>query len=168
MKLLRKVDDNWFEGLNAKNEVGIFPCSYVQIIKAPISKCHTKHPLSFFLTRFIPVLPLNNNRYSISPSPGPRGNRGRSTSPGRSGSSRSPSQRPQSTPLVKNTSANNKLPSDPFRLNQEQQPPLKDGKLFRVMYPYKPRQADELELVTGGKFSLNGTLVITTHTVLHL
>lgn len=113
-----------------------------------------------FSRTFEKVLPLNNNRYSISPSPGGggRGNRGRSTSPGRSGgSSRSPSQgalRPQSTPLVKNTSSSNKtLPSDPYRLNQEcsTQSVPKDGKLFRVMYPYKPRQTDELELVTGGE-----------------
>jgi hypothetical protein len=37
LKLIRKVDDNWYEGISeARNQIGIFPCSYVQTIKQPI------------------------------------------------------------------------------------------------------------------------------------
>ena len=40
LRLIRKVDDNWYEGMNVRNQVGIFPCSYVQTIKQPICKNH--------------------------------------------------------------------------------------------------------------------------------
>lgn len=39
LKLIRKVDENWYEGISeARNQIGIFPCSYVQTVKQPISK----------------------------------------------------------------------------------------------------------------------------------
>lgn len=38
LRLIRKVDDNWYEGVNARNQIGIFPCSYVETIKQPICK----------------------------------------------------------------------------------------------------------------------------------
>lgn len=44
LKLIRKVDDNWYEGTHQqRNQIGIFPCSYVDTIKQPISKTHF-HP----------------------------------------------------------------------------------------------------------------------------
>lgn len=39
LKVTRKVDDNWFEGSNMKGETGIFPCSYVELLKTPLCKC---------------------------------------------------------------------------------------------------------------------------------
>ena len=39
IKLLRQVDDNWYEGEN-NNEIGILPVSYVEVstINQPISR----------------------------------------------------------------------------------------------------------------------------------
>lgn len=36
VKIVRKVDENWFEGLlisDARNSFGIFPCTYVELLK---------------------------------------------------------------------------------------------------------------------------------------
>jgi hypothetical protein len=38
LRLIRKVDDNWYEGINVRGQMGIFPCSYVETIKQPICK----------------------------------------------------------------------------------------------------------------------------------
>ncbi len=38
LTLLRRVDQNWYEGVNAKQEVGIFPVSYVEAIRQPLGK----------------------------------------------------------------------------------------------------------------------------------
>ncbi|KAI7694742.1 Sorbin and SH3 domain-containing protein 1 [Sarcoptes scabiei] len=35
--LLRRIDENWFEGINSRQEIGIFPVSYVEVIKKIIS-----------------------------------------------------------------------------------------------------------------------------------
>lgn len=40
LRLIRKVDDNWYEGININGQIGIFPCSYVETIKEPICKCN--------------------------------------------------------------------------------------------------------------------------------
>lgn len=36
LTLLRRVDSNWYEGINEKQDVGIFPVTYVEAIKQPI------------------------------------------------------------------------------------------------------------------------------------
>ncbi|OTF71350.1 SH3 domain-containing protein [Euroglyphus maynei] len=33
LTLLRRVDDNWYEGMNERQDVGIFPVSYVEVMK---------------------------------------------------------------------------------------------------------------------------------------
>ena len=38
LRLIRKVDNNWFEGLNSKNESGIVPINYVEVLRLPLSK----------------------------------------------------------------------------------------------------------------------------------
>ena len=38
LTLLRRVDNNWYEGINEKQDVGIFPVTYVEAIKQPIGK----------------------------------------------------------------------------------------------------------------------------------
>lgn len=38
LKVTRKVDDNWFEGINEQGRSGIFPCSYVEMLKTPLCK----------------------------------------------------------------------------------------------------------------------------------
>lgn len=38
LRLIRKVDANWFEGLNSKNESGIIPINYIEIMRLPLSK----------------------------------------------------------------------------------------------------------------------------------
>lgn len=45
LRLIRKVDDNWYEGVNVRNQMGIFPSSYVETIKQPICKNHYHHTL---------------------------------------------------------------------------------------------------------------------------
>lgn len=43
LKLIRKVDDNWYEGRDQDGSlIGIFPCSYVDTIKQPISECDSR------------------------------------------------------------------------------------------------------------------------------
>jgi len=42
LTLLRRVDENWYEGVNSKQDVGIFPCSYVEAIKQPLGKIWVK------------------------------------------------------------------------------------------------------------------------------
>ncbi|KAJ6222018.1 hypothetical protein RDWZM_000563 [Blomia tropicalis] len=36
LTLLRRVDSNWYEGMNEKQDVGIFPVTYVDAIKQPV------------------------------------------------------------------------------------------------------------------------------------
>lgn len=49
VKVIRQVDENWFRGVNARGDVGIFPCSYVEMVKKPLSeftfpKCVLRFP----------------------------------------------------------------------------------------------------------------------------
>ena len=37
LKLIRKVDNNWFEGCNSKNESGIIPINYIEILRLPLN-----------------------------------------------------------------------------------------------------------------------------------
>lgn len=37
LKLIRKVDNNWFEGMNSKNESGIIPINYIEILRLPLN-----------------------------------------------------------------------------------------------------------------------------------
>lgn len=38
LKLIRKVDDNWFEAINNSNQNGIIPCNYVETLRLPLCK----------------------------------------------------------------------------------------------------------------------------------
>lgn len=38
IRLVRKVDSNWFEGFNSKNENGIVPINYIEVMRMPLSK----------------------------------------------------------------------------------------------------------------------------------
>ncbi|RWS30325.1 sorbin and SH3 domain-containing protein 2-like isoform X28, partial [Leptotrombidium deliense] len=116
IRLLRKVDENWFEGINSKGDVGIFPCSYVEIFKPPL------------------YLQLNNNRYST--------------------------YRPLSPPEQYSRSLSPVCPPSPSRLSRSvngtnhahkvsEGTAVSGKKLYRVLYPYKPQQGDELELLAG-------------------
>ncbi|RWS09395.1 uncharacterized protein B4U79_04172 [Dinothrombium tinctorium] len=117
VKLLRKVDDNWYEGINSKGEIGIFPCSYVETLKPPL------------------YLQLNNN-YSYRPTSPPLQQYSRSLSP--------PVCPPSpSRPMNGTTVYKEQLPASSSSSSGKQQ------KLYRVLYPYKPQQADELELLAG-------------------
>lgn len=55
IKLLRQIDDNWFEGENANN-VGILPSSYIEVSNLPM---HLKTLI---------LLPLKNLEYFCSQS----------------------------------------------------------------------------------------------------
>lgn len=35
--MIRKVDSNWYEGLNSKNESGIIPINYIEILRLPLN-----------------------------------------------------------------------------------------------------------------------------------
>jgi len=142
LRLVRKVDDNWYEGINVRGQMGIFPCSYVETIKQPI------------------YLQLNNNLYSSSPSPTPYSSdyrpsdvsSSRPTSPAVAGVAR-PHSMPQFSSGnrdrsdVRNYSASTGVPAT----SSSSQPAktVLGQKLYRVIYPYRPQQADELELVVG-------------------
>ena len=58
IKLLRQVDDNWYEGEN-NNEIGILPVSYVEVstINQPISR-----QCSYFIPPENTRKPLARNR----------------------------------------------------------------------------------------------------------
>lgn len=34
------MDENWFEGSNERHNFGIFPVSYVEVIKQPLGNAH--------------------------------------------------------------------------------------------------------------------------------
>lgn len=38
LRLIRKVDNNWFEGMNSKNENGIIPINYIEVMRLPLSR----------------------------------------------------------------------------------------------------------------------------------
>jgi sorbin and SH3 domain-containing protein 1 len=116
LTLLRRVDQNWYEGVNAKQEVGIFPVSYVEAIRQPLA--------------------LRPNNQILSPS--------QSLSPQQH--STSTPQRPES-PLYVNASSPSKR-SDSTYSRHSIKTNVKP-KLYKVLYPYKPRQIDELELQQG-------------------
>lgn len=90
-----------------------------------------------------PALQLNNKIYTLTPSPRPH--RGRSLSPHLYSRSLSP-VRPNSTPHFNGRVESRQPMIDPVT----GQPNMsKAGRLYRVLFPYKPQQQDELELITG-------------------
>ncbi|XP_054167064.1 uncharacterized protein LOC128964485 isoform X6 [Oppia nitens] len=119
LTLLRRVDENWYEGVNGRQEVGIFPCSYVEAIKQPLA--------------------LRPNNQILSPV--------QSLSPPEQQSVPGLPRRPESPIYVNHQSMPNKR-FDPHFSRHSIRTNVKPM-LYKVMYPYKPQQLDELELQPG-------------------
>ncbi|XP_074593207.1 uncharacterized protein LOC141848957 isoform X2 [Brevipalpus obovatus] len=119
LKVTRKVDDNWFEGVNEQGRSGIFPCSYVEMLKTPL------------------YLQLNNNDFISSPSPRADSSLSRPHSASHILSPVRPS-----SPI---RHVNGTRSKDLFELAN----PGRHTKHYRAIYPYKPQQMDELELIPG-------------------
>ncbi|XP_075586619.1 uncharacterized protein LOC124489911 isoform X5 [Dermatophagoides farinae] len=47
LTLLRRVDENWYEGMNERQDVGIFPVSYVEVMKQVANASAIRASLSF-------------------------------------------------------------------------------------------------------------------------
>lgn len=106
---------------------------------------------------FLADLQLNNNFYCSSPSPSQphSSTTGRSISPLESSRQTSPSKsrtfeqtvhRPQQFSSGNRDRADTQVYS---QMNKKSPARSSAGKVFRVIYPYKPQQADELQLVVG-------------------
>ncbi|UXI19766.1 uncharacterized protein NH340_JMT05709 [Sarcoptes scabiei] len=171
--LLRRIDENWFEGINSRQEIGIFPVTYVEVIKKIISN-------------FIESSSSDQSHESPSSS---------STvivmsNPSDTFESLQQSKISQSVmenfdpnfsePSKSNTIANKTIDKRLMKINPDEtiqtntteylakvhqikRAPeairqfgtnvekfcLPKAKIFRVLYPYKPKQNDELELQYG-------------------
>uniref|UniRef100_UPI00358DDB52 sorbin and SH3 domain-containing protein 1-like isoform X2 n=1 Tax=Myxine glutinosa TaxID=7769 RepID=UPI00358DDB52 len=135
--LIRQVDDNWFEGrVVGTNRHGIFPVSYVDVLKRPVVK-QGRRSESSTSPRFQPTAisaveaegwreQLSPVRFSQSPAhpQSPGNSPARTTGP--------PAIKPQAQQPIR-------IP-DGFELR---------GEPFQAMYNYKPQNEDELELIVG-------------------
>ncbi|CAG2115385.1 unnamed protein product, partial [Medioppia subpectinata] len=117
LTLLRRVDENWYEGVNARQDAGIFPCSYVEAIKQPLALRPNNQILS-------PIQSLSPPEHLSGP------------------------QRPESPVYVNNASMPNKRHDSSTYTRHAMRTNVKPM-LYKVLYPYKPQQMDELELQQG-------------------
>ncbi|XP_015794643.1 uncharacterized protein LOC107371164 isoform X2 [Tetranychus urticae] len=190
LKLIRKVDENWYEGINEKGLMGIFPCSYVETLKTPLyiqlnnnltnnqSNCNTntangsnQYPSSSSASRLTSNIAPTRGSISSSSShhhhqqqqqhhlyhpqyekqhQGEQHSPPRPISPiiGFNGINSSSSSQPPPPPPTANTTPYNRRRDMLNELSATGSNGIK-SKLYRVIYPYKPRQVDELELFPG-------------------
>nr|XP_032825268.1 sorbin and SH3 domain-containing protein 2-like isoform X5 [Petromyzon marinus] len=126
--LIRRVDENWYEGrVPGTNRQGIFPVSYIDVVKRPRVKNGVEYPdppppaqraqSESMVTGKPPLSPVASRRSTDSPV------RGRAGSPGRQ------QQGPGSQTI-----------HDSFYTAAEP---------FQAMYNYRPQNKDEIELTEG-------------------
>ncbi|XP_014344630.1 sorbin and SH3 domain-containing protein 1 isoform X24 [Latimeria chalumnae] len=133
--LIRRVDENWYEGkVSGTNRQGIFPVTYVEVLKRPRVKNGVDYPDP-------PVSHSPNRSTSASPQPF-RSDGVYSGVPSRS-------------PVMISDSPVNTLNSNSFAQPQaHQRGSASDrshtaGEVYQALYSYMPQNEDELELREG-------------------
>uniref|UniRef100_A0A6I8PB88 Sorbin and SH3 domain containing 3 n=1 Tax=Ornithorhynchus anatinus TaxID=9258 RepID=A0A6I8PB88_ORNAN len=167
--LLRKVDQNWYEGrISGTGRQGIFPASYVQVTREPRLKACEESPTPAHLTlagspgpgspRLAAARPARTPGSPSAPrSPADPTDWGARTSPRRAGFT-FPAQEPSR--LASPTRSQAQSPSAPGPAQPLHQGPsrLPDPSAnsseirwtpYRAVYRYRPQNADELELQEG-------------------
>ncbi|XP_030344091.1 sorbin and SH3 domain-containing protein 1 isoform X39 [Strigops habroptila] len=141
--LIRRVDENWYEGrISGTNRQGIFPVTYVEVLKRPVVKNAIDYP--------DPPMSLSPNR-SMTASP--------QTADSKAFSSSAPLP---SSALSSSTVTTQPPPRLTCRVNKPQQPQAqqqgtspdrsqtpRDIVSYQALYSYTPQNDDELELRDG-------------------
>ncbi|XP_070544059.1 titin-like isoform X43 [Ptychodera flava] len=159
--LIRKVDNNWYEG-KLGNRQGIFPASYIEVITEPVSPAPKSPAPAGYSPQHSPAMRQQQQQQQQQLSPV---RQQQSQSPPRARQdpgypqqqysqplqSQTPPSRPQQQPPPSHppTHAAQPQPQQQYYPSSAPAPLPAVQEHFRAIYPYAPQNEDELELFEG-------------------